>query len=103
MSTHQGPALYLDATRTRVVEGGTDAAFLLVGSGCNVPPEFAELYGEYASQPAPEPEDRPERTAPYGGQPELADEVTPEPEDDPAPDPAQTPKPRKRANRNATD
>lgn len=100
MSTHQGPALYLDGTRTRIVEGGADAAFLLVGSGGNVPPEFAELYGEYASQPV-SAEERPERVVTYGG---AESGVSADPVDEPEQDePAAAPKPRKRAARNATD
>lgn len=46
MYTHEGPRMFLTADRSRAVpEGDPAAAFLLVGTGCQLSTEEARQYG----------------------------------------------------------
>lgn len=56
MWTNDGPALYLNADKTKVVEeGDPEAAFLLVASGGQLPEEEAEKYGLTGKKAKAEP------------------------------------------------
>lgn len=59
---HDGPAVYLNADRSAVVDGATsDAAFVLVGPGGEVPIEYEALYRDHFGgdgEPAETPKSR---------------------------------------------
>jgi hypothetical protein len=54
MTIHNGPPLYRTNDGRIVAEGDTDAAFLVVGTGGTIPPEFAADVKEFVkASPAP--------------------------------------------------
>jgi hypothetical protein len=61
MSVHDGPPLYRTNDGRIVAEGDTDAAFLVVGTGGTIPPEYAGDVKEYIkANPAPDEGDSPQ-------------------------------------------
>jgi hypothetical protein len=75
MWTNDGPPIYLDATKIRVVDGGSpDAAFLLVAEGGQIPMSVAKQYGVTEKPPEAEQLALPETDAteaPEAEQPEV--------------------------------
>ena len=96
---HDGPAVYVNADKSAVVDGSSpEAAFLMVGPGSAVKREFVALYRQHFGLDGTPAADGPEpRTVAYGGQEPAGNteaEVSPEPE--PVEEPAAVTKPRRR-------
>jgi hypothetical protein len=72
MWTNNGPPIYIDSTKIRVVDAESpDAAFLLVAAGSQIPMSVAKQYGVTEKPPEAEQLALPEAEPPEVEQPEA--------------------------------